>query len=318
MISTNLLIRNRTNEAVELITGYAKWGKNCTGEFELTTCTLESGIGEYDMSIQNNEIKIETIGTPRFIARANNTVIHRDARTTLHPSTLAGVVEYMHQKWQTYAAISHRPGSTGIVGVGDSETRTFVDSGGSCAFSYRSPHNDMVNEMNKLMLYLGAAAAKADWISVESRLDPGLSSNAEVSGHAIVSSSIYRTRYWFLLAAVAVDLACVAVILPLFWEWWTLGRSVSFSPLEIAKVRWKRTIGSQTLTSQQAFKSPLLEEFHSNSTANDLGLSTRDVPIRYGIHQNRSTEKTYLAFGSPAVTTRLLEKSEITVWNWKA
>ena len=39
------------------------------------------------------------------------------------------------------------------------------------------------------------------------------------------------------LAAALLELICIGLVLPTYVGWWKLGRSVSFSPLEIAKVR---------------------------------------------------------------------------------
>lgn len=57
-------------------------------------------------------------------------------------------------------------------------------------------------------------------------------------GRLTGTESVYHTDYRFFAAAIIVELVCVALVAPTYWNWWKLGRAVSFSPLEIAKVGW--------------------------------------------------------------------------------
>lgn len=143
----------------------------------------------------------------------------------------------MRLKWEAYTALYFNPADDTIGTIGDIGVESFITGGSNpvCA-SYRDPYDDMIREMNRLMIYLGAGAAREPASYLAKRLDPGLSTEAEVVGRTMTKTSVYRTRYWPIIIAAATNLVCLVLITPLYWRWWTLGRSVSFSPLEIAKV----------------------------------------------------------------------------------
>jgi hypothetical protein len=72
--------------------------------------------------------------------------------------------------------------------------------------------------------------------------------NQEVEYHGSATHSIYVTNYRYMAAALVLGIASVLAIGQTFYGWWELGRTVSLSPLEIAK----------------AFNAPLLAQVGSN------------------------------------------------------
>ena len=102
--------------------------------------------------------------------------------------------------------------------------------------SFRDPHDDMVAELNTLMVRAGLEASKQDPAYLKSRLDQGVEFQTTTTGYLTGTESVYHTDFAFFAAAMVVELVCVALVAPTYWNWWKLGRSVSFSPLEIAKV----------------------------------------------------------------------------------
>lgn len=89
-------------EKIYLVTGYFD-GRNCTGTFHETACTLESTIGEYDVTISNQTAVLDDPVHPRIIAVANNTAIDPEVypHTAAHPSTLSTIAREAYQKWET-------------------------------------------------------------------------------------------------------------------------------------------------------------------------------------------------------------------------
>jgi hypothetical protein len=77
---------------------------------------------------------------------------------------------------------------------------------------------------------------------------------------------VYHTTWSIAAAAIAVSILGVVSTLPLYWGWWRLGRSVTLSPLEIAK----------------AFGAPLLSGVNSNATAEEMAMQTGNLAVRYG------------------------------------
>lgn len=106
MISTVLVLDEK--EKIALSTGYstvpnpeATTLSDCKTNFVRDTCLLEAGIGEYDVHIQANEIIMTSLGSPRFVAISNNTNVDYSVHGTTgaHPSTLAGIVFEMTNRW---------------------------------------------------------------------------------------------------------------------------------------------------------------------------------------------------------------------------
>lgn len=85
-----------------------------------------------------------------------------------------------------------------------------------------------------MMFNIGAGSAQQPF--VQSGLDPGLPVNTTTTGYRIGHHNVFHTDLRWFAAAAAVEIFCIALILPTYFGYWRLGRKVSFSPLEIAKV----------------------------------------------------------------------------------
>lgn len=71
---------------------------------------------------------------------------------------------------------------------------------------------------------------------LEGLMDNDLPVHRIITGLRSGSHAVFFTAYGYFGLAAVVELICLACILPTYWGWWKLGRDVSFSPLEIAKV----------------------------------------------------------------------------------
>lgn len=68
-------------------------------------------------------------------------------------------------------------------------------------------------------------------------MDPDLPIHYPTTGYLKGDHNVFQTNYYYFLAAAIVELVCIAFVAPTYWGWWKIGRPVSFSPLEMAKVR---------------------------------------------------------------------------------
>ena len=102
---------------------------------------------------------------------------------------------------------------------------------------YNDPRMDIIQDLNRLMVDVGMVAAAEDQ-SVRSKLqmDPSLTFHAMTEGHVQGEQAVFHAHFHWFAAAAIVELVCVLLIFPTYWRFWTLGRPVSFSPLEMAKV----------------------------------------------------------------------------------
>lgn len=62
----------------------------------------------------------------------------------------------------------------------------------------------------------------------------------------------YRTKFGWMFGALSSTLLCVALVLPVYWEFWKLGRKVSFNPVEIANAFQSPILGNLPSTSGHA------------------------------------------------------------------
>lgn len=179
-------------------------------------------------------------GRPRIVALANNNPVNSTVNPAFgggYDSTLGGIANLHGTKWASDLLIYSSDGAVSS----RSSTQHIVDMYAlhpqeQCP-SFRNPHDDMVADLNRLMVYVGAIAAREDRDYLTSHMDPGMEINGTVPGIPTNKQSIYHTDFRFWGAAVFVEVICIALVMPTYWNWWKLGRDVSFSPLEIAKVR---------------------------------------------------------------------------------
>ena len=94
-MQTGGLVVDSERETIDMITAYTTIsGPDCVGTLNVTACTLESAIGEYDISIADNVVSLDSPEDPTIVALANNSNVSRDFVPALqaHMSTLAGIV----------------------------------------------------------------------------------------------------------------------------------------------------------------------------------------------------------------------------------
>jgi hypothetical protein len=235
-ISPSMILEER--EKANLVTAFAKT-EDCAGILYMTMCTLESAIGEYDVTVNNGLI---TLREPRIIAVANNTKVDHTWNniTSSYPSTLGGIVTSAQNRFESWVMdfVSQGQVHTAMVGNTPNKFLLVQSNTEEKCHSYVDPKDTIVQYLNELMFIVGAVAAQEDPSYLKSRLDPGLSTNTTntITGHHHGTHNIFHTNLRWFAAAAAVEAFCIALILPTYIGFWRLGRPVSFSPLEVAKV----------------------------------------------------------------------------------
>src|SRR5436190_20762245 len=82
-----------------------------------------------------------------------------------------------------------------------------------------------------------------------------------------MTNVVFKTQYKYLFGAIAFILPSVAAIISILKGWWVLGRTVSLSPLEVAK-----TFNAKFLHGNQL----------SNASIDDLLKEIGDWQVKYG------------------------------------
>jgi len=240
------------------VTGHATVPE-CVGKLFYTTCSLGSAIGEYDIPVRDDVISLDHAEPPRIIAVANNSAPGNYGGSPSIPfsghgnSTLAGVVDLATRKYANawlYFQSLPAPSVNGKESVD-----VFSTFGGELAYTYhertqepagrlcgawRDPMEDVIRDLNNLMFRSGAHVAQnfdhLVAVGPQHMFDPGMHPSHSVTGKLLGLHNIFQSDYWWFLGAAIVELVCIMLVLPTYMGWWRLGRPVSFSPLEIAKV----------------------------------------------------------------------------------
>ena len=147
--------------------------------------------------------------------------------------------------------------------------------------------------------YLSAQYFDKSWFS--DRVDPSVSDvNTIVTGQIQGSHDVYSTDLRWFVAAAVVEVICCCFILWTYAGFWRIGRPISMSPLEVAKVRSERisSIISELMTGQ-AFEAPLLSASNSNCSGRDVAKTVGDMRVQYGATTSSFQGPVRLAFANP-------------------
>ena len=91
--------------------------------------------------------------------------------------------------------------------------------------------------LNEIMFRTGVyTAQKYNETHLKSRIDDGLEIRVNATGTPLSPVNVFHSDFGYFAGAAAVELFSILAILFTFYGWWNLGRPMSFSPLEIAKV----------------------------------------------------------------------------------
>ncbi|KAK5172819.1 uncharacterized protein LTR77_002939 [Saxophila tyrrhenica] len=270
-----------TREKFEITTGIsdAAVAESCVGSWNYTTCTYISAIGEYDLVVEGDEIKLSTdLSAVKISALANNTAVTGTNQS--HPSTLAGAALAGILQFSTVAALAnidnvsvsmHSPGNSWFA-FQHIENWEALNDGSACAPIWRDPTKEILSGLNEVLFRAGVyVAAHLDEAWLRERLDPGLETSYNTTGSASVEINVFHSDFRYFSAAAVVQAITVAVVAYTFYGYWRLGRNTTFSPLEMAN----------------AFDAPLLRHEDSNMSANQLAKSCGSVEVQYGIARGR-------------------------------
>lgn len=125
--------------------------------------------------------------------------------------------------------------------------------------------------------------------------------NATTTGYVTGTWSVFHTDYGFFAGAAIVQLICICLVAPTYWNWREIGQIVSFSPLEIAKVR----------LASSHFCTPGMALGHGNVGIRSTGAWEHELQLHWPPNREGSDDelrygrinvdggRTKLAFGRP-------------------
>ena len=203
---------------------------NCTSTLTIDTCNIEAGIVEYPITIQNSTVTLN-------LDRLNNstvlsTYVYPGDLYTAEPGTPAGTLQglndFIGYYLTTATTLTTNPSVySGYSMLADmfyqSEPSSYDNyTFSTCHLKWSSPTQFVLNSMQDFMF---RAALRA-------------SNNTEVQTFTALRTSptqVFHSEYGYLAAAIVITLLGVSRVLFMLRGWWLLGRTVSLSPLEVAK-----------------------------------------------------------------------------------
>lgn len=247
--------------------GYSDTGpekEGCNGTFTTKIYTLTEAVVDYPISIVNNTVKLDSQTVDLHIFSKGNMSsdvlqgYSAGESITLGGFALAGTDLFA-------ANVSVRfVGAASLWEVGGMNTfasQYIIDPSYylNCGFRWREPTNDILNALHEVMFRTALKAANAaDSAAI---VDPQFSrifeTNYTLNATQVSTQNIFSSHFGYLAGALTVMTLGILAVLPTFYGWWDLGRSMTLSPVETAK----------------AFHAPMLgsaPHLHSNATIKQL------------------------------------------------
>jgi hypothetical protein len=246
----------------------------CSGELTVKNCSLRAATVRYDTVIDGNKSTITLAPGTSMFDDVVFKVLDYPAVDFQQPVAIGGFAFALsnrfastsHMRWvgaDGYELIS--TGATGpqfaVLDAMESTPDPYVN--GMCKVKFRDPTDYLLKQAREFMFRTAVGTASGNSSDIQT---------------AIVqqrqSVGIYRSHYIFLGLAAGISLAAVLIVFATFHGYWRLGRSMTLSPVELAK----------------AFNAPLLAFEDSNAEVNELVAAAGAKPVRYGLVQADASE----------------------------
>ncbi|KAK4215176.1 hypothetical protein QBC37DRAFT_419778 [Rhypophila decipiens] len=247
----------------------------CDGTLSVSTCTIRSALVEYPVIITSNG---SLVLDPATTHRHDKTIKYTPpTMTKVSPgtSTHGGIALLLEGLFTASCGTMLRSARGWMLfpsGTLTYQLATTNSTGGDsfdCVETWQDPTEYVLSAAREIIFRASVAAVPQtqNQSQGQEQEQEQTASPAPAEVVRIRTISIYTVNYAFAIAAVAVTLLTSLSILPLFAGFWRLGRSVSLSPVEIA-----RAFGFGPLTSAAP----------ANADSDALLKEVGEMSIRYG------------------------------------
>lgn len=196
-----------------------------------TICSLEAGIGDYNVQVENDRIKMNSLGAPKLVSLLENPVNQTyDHYLTSHLSTLAPIVAILDPWLSGFITFYKYKEFANSLWGGSRWTMEVYedpDTVGLACPSYLDTHEDVMKAMTKMIVYMATYTnglhAKA--LLPHRRMNADLlAEKSEITGYKVGNHNVYNTEYQFFVISAVIEVVCIALVAPTYWGWWKLGR----------------------------------------------------------------------------------------------
>jgi hypothetical protein len=255
--------QNDGRSYIDMIVSYAKT-TSCSGVIITNTCILTSAVLLYHVLLKDNTATlVPPLTNLTVLALANNT---GQVETFQSLSTLGGIAIAGNDLFNANVSIRF-DGVGGFQPFGLSTFASGYIGNGTllreCQYNWVDPTNDILAALNNIMFRTALHIANASDYA-PSDIEDNFPINNILQGTADGVQSVFKTDYAFVGAAVGIIVLGVLTVLPTFYQFWLLGRPVTFSPIETAK----------------AFNSPILGEPSTVTKSSDVEALVKRVGRR--------------------------------------
>ncbi|KAL1877310.1 hypothetical protein Plec18167_005000 [Paecilomyces lecythidis] len=249
------------------------------GSYTTKSCKLRFGRVNYDISISNTSMV--TLHPRR--GNVNETIeildMYRETSGLGEFGSALGGIAYAANTIYGSNVSLYFTGTFAIEGKGPLASvylNTTDAELGSTNMTWLDPTEDILDAIRELSFRAAVSLSNSTTLQGVRGIEDGL-------------TAIYGVHGSYLAGAIAAIIVGVAAICVLFWGWWRLGRSVSMSPIEIAR----------------AFGAPIVQTEDSNADLNDVLKELGSRKIRYGVQTDQYESARDIFESNGGVTGRL-------------
>jgi hypothetical protein len=251
---------SRTPQELQLNIQY-KPKTGCDGSLIVKNCTLSLATVEYSAFINGNGSSISLPATSTIYDDVLvDTYTAPVENISGAKSTLGGVYLALNNRFTSWAnmrfagaigyeVLTSGPTANQFVTPNSVANAEYRD----CGLTFVDPTDFLVANARELMFRTAIAAANSSTVQV-------------VDAFEVAPITVYQSDFLYLALASVFTFLAIILVLPTFYGYWNLGRSVSMSPVEIAK----------------AFNASLLWNNDSNANAKGLVDELGYLDVRYG------------------------------------
>lgn len=146
------MVIDKAQEEINMVIGFAQT-KDCVGTINFTVCTLKSAIGEYDITISDDTIKLDAPASPKILSIATNAdVLEATYSDGNHLSTLGGVVSLINTNGNSLEAYMWVDGVLDGQQEGAFTDRVEFEFQRNGCPTFTDPRDDYLGSMNKMMV----------------------------------------------------------------------------------------------------------------------------------------------------------------------
>lgn len=259
--------------------------QDCDGTSWNKTCSLQHAVLEYPISMTGSTITILTgSGDLRTISTEPNGEVSGDEPDSERVFTgLSIAANSITSSCSSIEAAGPHGWSFYTAGP---LTPFYLQSRevNTCQMHFTDPTEDILSSLNEIMFRISLAAFNSSTLSLSKSTNYMLSQQ--------VAEIHYESHYAYLVAATVISLVACASLLPTFDKFWTLGRPMSLSPVEVAK----------------AFNAPILRSpapGASNMPVQRLLSVVGTIQVQYGVScEEDTTGQGRLQMASPGLVER--------------